>query len=412
MMKQITAIVIGAGLRGNIYASYAHRYPEELKIIGVAEPDETRRKTFQESYGIPDSLCFSTWEDILEQGKIADAAIICTMDRMHYGPAMKALSLDYDLLLEKPISPSPEECEEIAALAAARNRKVLICHVLRYTPFFKLVKQLVSEGKIGDLVSIQHNENVGHIHQSHSFGRGNWRSSMESSPMILQKCCHDMDILQWLAGEEVIALSSFGGLRYFNSENAPEGAPDYCMEGCVHSEACPYYAPKVYLSEGEYRWMRSAVAVDTSAENISRRLPSSPYGRCVFHCDNDVVDHQVVNMKFANGVTVAFTMCGFTQKTDRTLKLMGTKGELRAKMSDEDVVEVFDFETGVTAQYHPAKAGSGHGGGDDGIMRDLIRYLNGYPGSTSLTEIQDSLRSHRMAFDAERARVEGILIQH
>lgn len=411
-MKQITAIVLGAGGRGNVYAAYSKRYPNELKIVGVAEPDEDRRKCFQESYGISDDLCVSTWEDLLAKGKIADVAIICTMDRMHYGPAMKALSLDYDLLLEKPISPSLQECEEIAALAKERGRKVLICHVLRYTPFFKLVKKLVSEGAIGDLVSIQHNENVGYLHQAHSFVRGNWRNSEESSPMILQKCCHDMDILQWIADSEVTSLSSFGGLRYFKEENAPEGAPKYCLEGCPHSETCPYYAPKTYLSEGQYKWMRNAVAVDTSAENMSKVLTTSPYGRCVFRCDNDVVDHQVVNMKFANDVTVAFTMCGFTQKIDRTMKLMGTKGEMRAKMSDEDVVEIFNFETGVTAVYRPDSCAEGHGGGDDGIMRDLVRYMNGYPASTSLTEIQDSVRSHRMAFDAERSRVEGIMIQY
>lgn len=406
-MKQITAVILGAGARGNVYANYALQYPDELKIVGVAEPNPERRRAFQMKHKLEDCQCFNGWEELLARGKAADLAVIATMDRMHYAPAMKALSLDYDLLLEKPVSPSMQECEEIAALAAERNRKVLVCHVLRYTPFFKLVKQLVSDGKIGDIVSIQHNENVGYLHQAHSFVRGNWRNTKTSSPMILQKCCHDMDILQWLAESEVKSVVSFGGLRYFNSKNAPDGAPDYCMQGCEHSVRCPYYAPRVYLGGNAIDWMQSAVAVDTGTEHLSEALKTSPYGRCVFHCDNDVVDHQVANIVFENGVTVAFTMCGFTREIDRTLKIMGTKGELKAKMSKEDVVEIFDFETGVRAEYRPTSNTAGHGGGDDGIMRDLIRYINGAPASTSLTEIQDSLRSHRMCFDAEQSRLEG-----
>lgn len=409
-MKQLTAIVLGAGSRGNVYADYALSHPEELKIVAVAEPDQERRTAFQAKHALPDDRCFATWEELLELGKIADVCFVCTMDQMHYQPSIQALRLDYDLLLEKPISPSKQECEEIAQLASERGRKVLVCHVLRYTPFFRLLKQLLTEGRIGEIVSIQHNENVGNLHHSHSFVRGNWRNSKESSPMILQKCCHDMDILQWLAESEVDSIVSFGDRKYFRIENAPEDAPAYCLDGCRHSLTCPYFAPKVYLSEDN--WMRHVVAVDASNENLSKVLKTSPYGRCVFRCDNDVVDHQVANIVFKNGITVAFTMCAFTHLTDRTIKIMGTKGEIRGIMSEEDRIEVYDFETGVKAVYQPGANEAGHGGGDEGIMSDLVRYINGYPVSTAVTDISISLRSHQMCFDAERSRLEGVIIKH
>lgn len=410
-MKQVTAIVIGAGARGKTYADYALENPSELKIVGVAEPNTARRNVFQKTHCLNDASCFSDWKEILGKEKMADVAIIATMDQMHYAPAIAALKLGYDLLLEKPISPSLKECEEIASLAKAEGRKVLVCHVLRYTPFFQLVKQLVSDGAIGDIVSIQHNENVGYLHQVSSFVRGNWRKASDASPMILQKSCHDLDILQWLAESEAEVVSSFGGLYYFKKENAPDGAPEYCMDGCAHSLRCPYYAPKIYLGDSRFDWMKGAVAVDISPENISKVLPRSQYGRCVFHCDNDVVDHQVVNIRFKNNITVAFTMCAFTQHIDRTLKIMGTKGELKGKMNDDgNEIRVFNFETGVSATYYPALASSGHGGGDAGIVRDLVRYLNGYPVGSALTEIEESLRSHRMAWAAEQARLEEKVI--
>lgn len=409
-MKQITAVLIGAGLRGVAYSDYALHHPDELKIVGVAEPNKERRERIREKHNLPEEMCVESWEMLLKDKKYADAALICTMDRLHYGPAMQALELGYQLLLEKPISPVEQECLDIAAKAKEKNATVLVCHVLRYTPFYKTLKKLLDEGKIGEIVSVTHNENVGNIHQSHSFVRGNWSNSKKSSPMILQKCCHDMDILQWLIGGEVKSIVSFGDLKYFRKENMPEGAPAYCLDGCPHRNECPYYAPHVYLDTVTGDLLHDAVCADNSPEALTEALRTSPYGRCVFQCDNDVVDHQVANIVFKNGVTVAFTMCAFTDRTNRTMKFMGTKGELRAKMDDPDIIEIRDFITGTVEEYHPSAQGAGHGGGDEGIMRDFVSVLNGLSASTSLSDIQTSLRSHQMCFWAEESRKSGQVI--
>lgn len=231
-MKKITAALLGAGMRGEMaYASYALSHPDEIQFVAVAEPDRTKRERFRELHSIPEEMCFQGWEELLEKPRLADALLVCTQDSMHYEPSIKALKAGYHLLVEKPMSPNPLECIRMGELARERQRVFSVCHVLRYTPFFSTIKKLLAEGRIGKLVSIQHNENVGFWHQAHSFVRGNWGNSGKSSPMILAKCCHDMDILLWLVGAQCKRLSSFGSLMHFRKEEAPEGAPMRCLDG-------------------------------------------------------------------------------------------------------------------------------------------------------------------------------------
>lgn len=406
-MKQVTAIVVGAGLRGALaYAPYALENPGELKIVGVAEPIEARRKKLQELHNIPDENCFESWDQILEVPKFADAALICTQDQMHYEPAMKALDLGYHLLLEKPIAPTAQECMDIQNKANEKNLHVVVCHVLRYTTLYKELKQLLDEKRIGDVLSFTHCENVNHIHQSHSFVRGNWKNSKESNPMILAKSCHDLDIIQWLADDVCSKVSSFGSLKFFCEANAPEGAPQYCMDGCPKSDTCAYYAPRIYVKEK--LWGASAFCNDPqNPAQVLEDLRYSDYGKCVFRCDNDVVDHQVVNMEYENGLTVAFSMCAFTHDFSRTMKLMGTKGEMRILFGSEHIIEIHDFTTGRKEVIYPYQAKSGHGGGDFGIMGDFVKLLATGKKSSSLTSIDVSVQSHLLAFAAETSRLSG-----
>ena len=407
-MKKITAILIGAGNRGTNYGKYAIDNPQEIQFIAVAEPNKERREKYKKDHGIAEEMCFVGWKEILEQPKLADAVLICTQDQMHFEPTMKALELGYHVLLEKPMSTNPSECVKMGERAKEYNRVFSICHVLRYTNFFFTLKKLLDEGKIGEIISVQHNENVAHWHQAHSFVRGNWRNSKESSPMILQKCCHDMDILRWLIGSECINISSFGSLTYFKEENAPEGAPKRCLDGCPVATECPYYAPKTYLTEN-IGWPTSVISDDTSLEGRTKALKEGPYGRCVYHCDNDVVDHQVVNMEFENEVTVAFTMCAFTQNQSRTMKFMGTKGELRGSM-EKNEIEISDFITGTKNTLQLSSGASGHGGGDYGIMEDFIKLVKQDGKVQGRTSALDSVKSHLIAFAAEKARVEKKVI--
>lgn len=408
--QPLTVSLIGAGFRGQIYTDYAHKRPEELRVVAVAEPDELRRRKIQEKFGLPQERCFASWEELLVQPRLSDAAMVCTQDRHHYAPALEALRAGYHVLLEKPMSPDWRECVELGKQAEQSERLLTICHVLRYSPFFQTIKGLLDEGRIGRLMAMQHNENVGYWHQAHSYVRGNWRSSEQSSPMILAKSCHDMDIMQWLVGGECESVASYGSLTHFRPESAPEGAPLRCLDGCPAADDCVYYAPNIYL-HADYGWKQAASSPVNSYEARYQALVDGPYGRCVYHCDNDVVDHQVVSMSFNNDVTAVFTMSAFTEESSRTLKLMGTKGEIRASM-ETNQIELRLFGSGKREIIELTDAGGhvGHGGGDLRLVRDFVRAARSFGQYDSATSARASIQSHLMAFAAERSRVEGRMV--
>ena len=412
-MEKITAIVIGAGSRGQCYTNEMFKYPDKFQVVGVAEPIENRREFVKNKHGISDEHCFDTWEKILELPKFADVAIISTMDRMHFAPAMEAIRKGYNLLLEKPAAPTAEECFLIEKEAKKYGVKILVCHVLRYTPFYTTLKRIIDEGRLGKIMSIQHCENVGNTHQSHSFVRGNWGNSVKSTPMLLQKCCHDMDILQWLVGKDVKRASSFGSRSYFTEDNAPEGAPEYCIDGCPHADTCYYNAVKLYL-ESDSKWFRGAATgiVDPTDEQVETALRTTQYGKCVYKCDNDVVDHQVVNLEFEDGVVVDFNMCAFNQG-GRYIRIMGTKGEIY-NVGDDGRLKLFDFATRQIEEIDVYAYGntidSGHGGGDAGIIRALYDYITTGEVTEQLSEIGISVKNHMIVFAAEQARLTGQVV--
>lgn len=419
-MEPIKVIVIGAGDRGRTYTGIMKNHPDKFKVVGVAEPIVSRRESVKEIHGIPEENCYVTWEHILDRPKFADVAIISTMDQLHFEPAMKALELGYDLLLEKPVSPSPEECGIIYKQAQKCGRKIMVCHVLRYTPYFMQLKKIIDDGVLGKVVSINHTEAVGNVHQSHSFVRGNWGNSGRASFMLLQKCCHDIDILQWLVGKKCEKIQSFGSLTYFREENAPEGAPERCLEGCPEYDTCPYNSVKLYYDDKKNGWFRwaSTQKVNPTDEDVMNALKTTQYGKCVFRCDNDVVDHQTVNMEFEDKTTVLLTMCAFT-KGGRYSDIMGTKGMLHCEMGAEDGKQFrfYDFAT-KEFRYLDAEiavAGdsitSGHGGGDTGTVDALYKYLTGELSAEDVSEIGISCYNHLLVFAAEDSRLQGRVIE-
>jgi len=321
---------------------------------------------------------------------------------MHYEPTLKALELGYHVLLEKPMSPDPKECVEMELAAKKHNRMLTICHVLRYTAFWSAVKRVINEDRIGKIVSIQLNENVGNMHMSHSFVRGNWNNSDESSPMILAKSCHDMDILAYIMDEPCKRISSFGSLMHFNEQNAPEGAPARCLDGCPAESSCQYFAPRYYLGEGR-GWARK-FTLDNSREGVLEALRTNDYGRCVYRSDNNVVDHQVVNMEFESGATAMFSMCGFTRDNTRIMQIMGTKGEIRGNMEHNEF-SIFDFVSKEETTIRVNAPVDGHGGGDQEIVRSFLREVRNYDGQEGLSSASASVRSHLMAFAAEESRL-------
>ena len=403
-MAKIKLALIGAGERGQFsYAPYAKLHEYEVEFTAVADCNEGRRASFQKEYHVDPKMVFASGDELLAQPRLADAVLICTQDSQHFAYACTAIKKGYKILLEKPISPSDEECLALQKLAEEYNSTIVVCHVMRYTKFYKKIKQVLDSGAIGDIVSITHTENVAYWHYAHSYVRGNWHVTADSSPMILAKCCHDMDILSWLTNSRCKTISSFGALRYFKEENAPEGAPLRCTDGCSHSSDCPYYAPKIYLTE-DIKWPTSCLGTDMSYQARKKALEEGPYGKCVFRNNNDVVDHQVANLLFENGVTVAFTMCAFTNDCDRTVKFMGTKGEIRASML-HNTVEVTEFATGTKNTFEIIPGDTGHSGGDEGIMEEFVSILKGEKENTNL--IAQSIHSHVMAFAAEESRLTG-----
>lgn len=408
-MKPVTAVVLGTGSRGSVYAGYAKEHPEQLQIIAVADPREDRRNMLADKLNLSESARFASWQALLVHPRMADCAFVCTLDDDHTEPAIKAMELGYHLLLEKPMSNTEEECRAIVAAAKRTNRTLAVCHVLRYTPFYMTLKNLIDRGEIGEVTTINQIENVGYWHQAHSFVRGNWRTVRETSPMLLQKSCHDMDIILWLMGKDCKRVQSFGSLRHFTAENAPERAPERCLDGCPHAESCPYYAPALYMDMNRTGWPVDVITTDMSAEGRRKALEEGPYGRCVYHCDNDVVDRQVVNLEFEGGAVATFTMTGLSADFSRQLKIFGTRGQIEADMGTGEIILQRFGEEKKSIPIDTDKEASGHGGGDFGIMQDFLHILRNGGESRSCAEV--SLQSHLICFAAEKSRKEKIVVE-
>lgn len=416
-MRKIKVILIGAGDRGTGYTRQALLMPENYEIVAVAEPIKARRDLIASLAGLPADCCFESWEPLLTRKKFADACLICTMDREHFAPTMAAIGRGYDIMLEKPIAPTPEECVAITRAAEEKGVQVLICHVLRFTPFYGRLKQLILSGVLGDVQAITQRENVGLIHQSHSFVRGNWGNESRSSPMLLQKSCHDIDIIQWLMDKKIKAVQSFGSLEYFTAAHAPAGAPERCLSGCPVADSCPFNAKTLYFDHKNDLWFRRACtkgiahnAENPSDEDVLQALRTTNYGRCVFRCDNDVVDRQVVNLEFDDNAVCSFTMTAFTGgRGGREIRIHGTKGSLSASMSDTEIAFT-DFATDETTMI-PVSGGTGdntivggHGGGDQGIMHTFCRLVDRTCNDVSVAPIRVSCENHMAVFAAEESR--------
>ena len=415
MSKPVTFAICGCGARGlEAYAPYQLTHPEEMKVVAGADVRPERLELLRKRFGVPAGMCFPSDEALLAQPKLADVMIVSTQDRQHVSAALKALDKGYHILLEKPISPDLGQCRALQKKAHETGRAVVVCHVLRYTRFYAALEDLLRRGEVGRIETIDAIEHVAYWHQAHSFVRGNWRNDHETSPMILQKSCHDMDILRWLAGEPCLRVQSFGSLDYFTAENAPEGAAPRCLDGCACKDACPYDAEKIYVTDprtgirGRGRgWPCGVLASEPDEEKIYAALRTGPYGRCVFHCDNNVVDHQTVNLEFEGNIHATFTMTAFTQDCHRTIKVTGTMGEIEGDMEKNALIlrrfgrpeETFDLsEEG--GQF------SGHGGGDFGLMASFCKLI-ARGGGAGLTGVDASVESHVMALAAEASRLDG-----
>lgn len=406
--KPVTIVAIGAGNRTNKYLEYAIRNPDRLKLVGVAELNDIRRHAVASKFGLKPEECFTDYERFFENPVPADAILIGTPENMHFEPCMKAIEAGYNVLLEKPIAQSLPECCRIAEAARRKGVIVGVCHVLRYHPYFIKIKEIVDSGQLGEIISISHHAAVGLDRTTHGFVRGMWRREEITNPMLISKCCHDIDFLLWLTGAHCRSLSSFGSLRWFRAENAPAGAGRRCLD-CAIESACPFSARDLYYVRRDWVANFDVPEGKTLDETILEELRTGMYGRCVYHCDNDVVDHQLLAMEMEGEVTVSLSMEMFTADDFRKTHVRLTGGEIDG---DERTLRVRRFRGGDerTYDFSDIVGQPFHAGADLHLIGDFIRALRD-PGYPFLTTIEDSIESHRICYDAERSRRTGTTIR-
>ena len=422
MSKAITAVIVGAGNRTNVYSTYAEIHPDDLKIVGVVEPAEIRRNQTAERFHVSKEHRFASIEEFVNSPKIADAVINGTMDQLHVKTTIPVLKAGYHVLLEKPIGTSEEEMRELQQAAEQYDRKVMICHVLRYAPFYAEIKKRILAGDIGDIINIQTSENVSYHHMAVAFVRGKWNSKEKcGSTMLMAKCCHDLDIIAWfMSGMKPTRVSSFGSLMHFRPEKAPEGAGKRCLVDCQIESECPYSAMKNYIEQDHWGWyawrsIQHLGSNPTKEQKIESLKTDNPFGRCVWHCDNDVVDHQSVVIEFENGMTATHNMTGGCSKPSRHIHLIGTKGEIQGCMEDGYfMVRHPDPRKGkvyVEERVDIHVSNDMHGGGDLRLVSDFVSLMKGHQPSISTTSLQDSINGHLIGFAADRANIENHVIQ-
>ena len=411
-MNKITVAIAGLGSRGlQTYAKCLEKFSDRAEIVAVADIRPDRVQVAAEKYHVAPEKCFDSVESMLKEPKLADLMVIATPDDVHYLPAMGALEKGYHLLLEKPAARSVKECRDIAELAERKGLNVVVCHVLRYTVFYQKIKELIDTGRVGDIMNIEAIERVGYWHQAHSYVRGNWHVAADTTPMILAKCCHDMDLMLWLTGKKCEKVTSFGHLSHFNAANLPAGATERCGDGCPHADSCPYNAQRYYLDcfkRGGNCWPVNVVAPEPTEERIIQALKEKDYGRCVYRMNNDVVDHQVLTLQLADDITVAFTMTAFSDRGGRCIRVMGTKAEIFADM-EKDIIQLMPFG-GQMEEFDIRKIAtdlSGHGGGDIKMVEDYLDMLEGKPMPSAMTTISRSVESHYVCLAAEESRLHG-----
>jgi predicted dehydrogenase len=410
MQAPIEAVMLGAGNRGLFaYGPQALRRPHEIRFTAVAEPDEGRRRRFAVEHGIPRERQFRSADELYARGRIADSLFNCSSDGEHLASTLPALALGYHVMLEKPMAATLDGSVELVRAAERSGSLLTVAHVLRYTAFFSELHRRLAWGALGDVITAEHRENVSYWHMAHSFVRGNWRSTRHCSPMILSKCCHDLDLLFWNLGP-VARLGSFGALSHYRADRAPSGAPPRCTEGCPVEESCPFYAPRLYLTDN-VEWPVNAISEDLSLAARRRALETGPYGRCVYACDNDVVDHQTVSLELASGATAVLVMHGHSHEEQRTMRYDGTRGTLRGRFfkAMESGIEIHDHRTGRVEQLCPDPGDDAHGGGDAGLVQAFVRSVR-REAEPGLTGARESLESHLLAFAAEEARSRGTVV--
>ncbi len=414
----LKTIIVGGGHRSIIYSGLAMTQPDKMQIVGVADPSAERRQMIAEMYNIPQENCFGSAEELAKVPKFADAVINGTMDEIHVETTIPLLKAGYDVLLEKPFAVNEEEARRLVKAADEYGRKVMVCFVLRYAPFYIEIKKRLLAGDIGDVINIQTNEFVSYHHMSTSHVRGKWNNFERChSSMLLAKCCHDLDVMMWLMAEDKpVAVSSFGCNQQFVLKNAPENAGTRCLVDCPLVDECLYSAKRLYIDHPDrwsfYVWDKLEGEEDVTIEDkINLLKTDSPYGVCAYKSDNNVVDHQSVLLNFASGAVGTHSMVGGTPYGKRTIHITGTKGSIYGEL-ESGKVTVSYIDPSPDCEHRDIVIdtnvdGDSHGGGDLALVSDFVSYARGEEVSVSCSSINNAFVGHLAVFLADRSRENG-----
>lgn len=417
MQKKVNAVIVGAGHRSLIYGDYALENPDRIQICAVAEPNPERRNHAAELFHLDEKDCYPDANALYASGVQADLVINGTMDRYHVETTLPALRAGYDVLLEKPICANREELKLLVDEARKRKSRVMVCHVLRYASFYREIKKRLVAGEIGRIINICSEENISYHHMAACYVRGRWaRRDLCGSSILLAKCSHDIDLISWyLSGVAPVCAASFGGIKTFCPEGAPQGAGTRCLTDCQIEAECPYSARNNYLTKNRWtpyvfgdREKRGDLTLDEKIESLKT---DNPYGRCVYRCDNNVADHQTAMFQFEDG-TVATHTLNVSPKACRTVHIVGTNGEISGTMENNYFI-VRRHSLAADRDYTEEKvevaidAGDRHGGGDYHLMEDCVNVLSGMEPSVSYTDLEDSINGHLMVFAADEAMESG-----
>ena len=412
--KPMRMAVIGAGSRGRAYSKYSEITDKKLEIVAVADIDREKLQIFSEIYNIPKELQFCSGEELLKAKLDVDTILIATPDRTHVKFAIDFSDAGYNIILEKPIGIDLDEVNTISNIVRTHKEQLFgICHVLLYTPLTKKIKTILDSGSVGEIVSIQHLEPIGYWHYVHSYVRGNWRREDTSSPLLLAKSCHDIDWIMHIMQEDVENVSSFGSLNYFHERSKPEKASDRCIN-CPLEETCSFSAKKFYmnlLKNGDFKWPLDVVINEFTEEALDYALRVGPYGRCVYSCDNTVVDNQVVNIQFKNRKTANFSVIAFSDVAFRQTRIFCTNGMIE---TDGKEIKVFSFQNNswetITVFSSGVTAAAGHGGGDFGFMEAYISAWQRDDYHIINKRTLEGCLSHKVVFAAEESRLSSSVI--
>ena len=419
----LTAAVVGFGDRAEIYSKYALKHPDQLRIVAVTDPNEVRRSYAKNLFSIDDDKCFSNFDDFVKAGRLADFVINGTMDGLHISTTLPLLPLGYDVLLEKPVTSDKAQLLTLAEEAKRYHNKIIVCHVLRYTPFYRKIKEIVMSGEIGRVRQILTSENVGVAHASISYIRGKWNNKEKcGSSYMLAKCSHDADLICWLNdGTRPQRVCSMGSRDYFIPENAPEGAGTRCLTDCPLVDSCPYSAKYLHIINNP---MPITVWSDipklprdvTEEERIEALKTNNPNGVCIFKTDADIVDQQVMAVQFKNGSLGIHTLFSSAMRAGRSIKVYGTVGEIEG-FTEDGAFQVRTYNK-FNILYHERTEkitedirNDNHYGGDSRLMEDCVRVFSDQKPSISTSGLTQSVYSHLLVYAADESMETGRFVE-